>query len=113
LLIPNSGYKNLNREGNEKFKREFPIGTRVKVWVDHSDFTKRTQIIGEVADWRVRVLTGGRLGVLRQGPEIEYEHLEVKVRVVEFMDIKKKEGIERYNKMTNDELWVSVGSMSK
>jgi len=106
-------YESSIRERNEKLKLEFPIGTQVKVWVDHSDFALRTQIIGEVVDWRVKVSKGSRLGTSRKGPEIESEYLEAKVRVVEFMDIRKKKRIERYNKMTNSELWVSTGLMKK
>jgi len=106
-------YESSIRERNEKIKMEFPIGTKVKVWVDHSDFAKRTQIIGEIVDWRVKVSKGGWLGVSRKGPEIENEHLEAKVRVIEFMDIRKKKRIERYNKMTNNELWISTSLMKK
>jgi hypothetical protein len=106
-------YESSIRERNEQLKMEFPIGTQVKVWVDHSDFANRTQIIGEVVDWRVKVSKGGWLGASRKGPEIENERLEAKVRVVEFMDIRKKKRIERYNKMTNNELWVSVDLMKK
>jgi hypothetical protein len=109
-------YESSIRARNEKLKGEFPIGTQVKVWVDHSDFAKRTQIIGEIVDWRdwgVKVSKGGWLGVSRKGPEIENEHLEAKVRVVEFIDIRKKKRIERYNKMTNNELWIGAASMRK
>jgi len=106
-------YESSIREGNEKLKTEYPIGTRVKVWVDHSDFALRTQIIGEIVDWRVTVSKGGHLGTSRKGPEIEYERLEAKVRVIEYMNVKKKKRIERYNKMKDNELWVSVGLMSK
>jgi len=106
-------YESAIRERNEKLKMEFPIGTRVKVWVDHSDFALRTQIIGEIVDWRVKVSKGGWLGVSQKGPQIENERLEAKVRVIEFMKPKKKKRIERYNKMTNNELWVNVDLMKK
>ncbi len=106
-------YESSIRERNEKLKQEFPIGMKVKVWVDHSDFAKRTQIIGEIVDWRTTISKGGNLGTSRKGPEIENERLEAKVRVIEYMNIKKKKRIERYNKMKNNELWVSVGLMSK
>ena len=59
-------YESSIREENEKLKMEFPIGTQVKVWVDHSDFAVRTQIIGEIADWRVIVSKGSRLGTSRK-----------------------------------------------
>lgn len=107
-------YESSIRERNEKLKMEFPTGTQVKVWVDHSDFAKRTQIIGEIVGWRVSISKNkSRLGTSRKGPEIEHERLEAKIKVVEFMDIKKKKRIERYNKMTNNELWVSAGSLIK
>jgi hypothetical protein len=106
-------YESSVREGNDKLKMEFPIGTRVKVWVDHSDFALRTQIIGEIVDWRIKVVNGGHLGTSQKGPKIERERLEAKVRVVEYMNIKKKKRIERYNKMTNNELWVNVDLMKK
>ncbi|GHS89587.1 hypothetical protein FACS1894201_10950 [Bacteroidia bacterium] len=108
-----NNYESSIREENEKLKMEFPIDARVKVWVDHSDFALRTQIIGEVVDWRVTVSKGGHLGYSRKGPEINNEYLEAKVRVIEYMNIKKKKRIERYNKMKDNELWVSVGLMSK
>ena len=97
------------RERNEKLKMEFPIGTQVKVWVDYSNFAKRTQIIGEIVDWRVKVSKIGRLGVSRKGPKIKDEYLEAKVRVVEFLDIGKKKRIERYNK----KFWVSTDLLKK
>lgn len=106
-------YESSIRERNEKLKMEFPIGTRVKVWVDHSDFAKRTQIIGEVVDWRVTVSKGGYLGASRKGPEIEDERLEAKVKVMEYLNIKKQKKIELHNKMKDNELWVSAGLMNK
>jgi hypothetical protein len=106
-------YESSIREENEKLKMEYPIGTRVKVWVDHSDFALRTQIIGEIVDWRVTISKGGHLGTSRKGPIIEHERLEAKVRVIKYMNIKKKKRIERYNKMKNNELWVNVSLMNK
>jgi len=106
-------YESSIRERNEKLKEEFPISMRVKVWVDHSDFALRTQIIGEIVDWRVKVTKGGHLDTSRKGPEIEHERLEAKVRIIEYMNVKKKKRIERYNKMKDNELWVSAGLMSK
>jgi len=112
-LQEKSRYESAIRERNEKVKIEFPIGTQIEVWVDHSFFGKGTQIIGEIVDWRVAVSKGGTLGSSRKGPEIEYERLEAKIKVIEFLDIRKKKKIERYNKMTNNELWVNAGSMKK
>ena len=105
-------YESSIRERNENLKMEFPVGTQVKVWVDHSDFALRTQVIGKIVDWQVTTSKGGRLGA-RKGPVIEHERLQAKVRVIEFMDIRKKKRIERYNKMTNNELWVNVELMTK
>jgi len=105
-------YESSIRERNEKLKIEFPIGSKVKVWADYSFWGMRSQIIGVIIDWRVKVSKGGQLGSLK-GPEIENEYLEAKIRVVEFMDIRKKKRIERCNKMANNELWLSVGSITK
>ena len=99
------------RERNEKLKMEFPIGSLVEAWVDISDF-KRSQITGEIVDWRVAVSKGGRLGSSK-GPEVNIEYLEAKVKVAEYMDIKKKKRIERRNRMTNNELWVNLNLIRK
>ncbi len=106
-------YENSIRERNEKLKLEFPIGSQVKAWVDYSTFGSRTQIIGEIVDWRVGVSKGGRLGSSPKGPEVENEYLEAKVKVIEFVDTKKKKKVERYNRMTNDELWVNINLINK
>jgi len=104
--------ENYIRERNEELKSEFPIGSHVKTWVKHSDFAKLTQIIGEIVEWRVAVAKGGRLGSPK-GPEIEHEYFEAKVKVLEFTDEKKRKRIERYNRMTNNELWVNINSIQK
>jgi hypothetical protein len=102
------------RERNEKLKMEFPFGTQVKVWVDYSWLGDRTQVIGEIVDWREVVSKSiTTLGTSPKGPKIEFKYLEAKIRIIEFMDIKKKRRVERNNRMTNDELWVTASSMRK
>ncbi len=105
-------YENSIRERNEKLKLEFPIGSQVKAWVDYSSGSN-TQILGEIVDWRVTVSKGGTLGASPKGPEIEVEHLEAKLKVIEFMDVKKQKRIERCNHMINNELWVGVSLIKK
>ena len=107
-------YESSIRERNEKLKSEFPIGSRVMAWVDCSFLGARCQIVGEIVDWRVSVSKfKSRLGSSPKGPEVEHEYLEAKLRVVEFMDIRKKKRIERHNRITNNELWVSNVSAIK
>ena len=106
-------YESSIRERNEKRKMEFPIGTQVKVWVVYSWLGDQTQIIGEIVDWRVGVSRGRTLGSSQKGPEIEAEYLEAKLKVIDFMDIRKKKRVERKNSVTNNELWVLTGSMRK
>jgi len=106
-------YENSIREENERLKQEYPIGSHVKAWVDHSTFGLRTEIIGEIVNWRVLVSkSSGRLNS-SNGPEIDSEYLEAQIKVIEYKDIKKKKKIERYNHVINNELWVNVNSISK
>ena len=99
-------HENMVREKNEKLKLEFPIGTQVKAWACYS------QIIGEIVEWRSIISKNGKLGS-QKGPDIEIEYLEAKVRILEFMDIKKKKRIERCNRMINSELWLNINSIKK
>jgi len=95
-------------------KMDFPIGSQVKVWVVYSWLGAQTQIIGEIVDWReIASKHHVTLGPSRKGPKLEIKTLEAKIRVIEFMDIKRKRRVERNNRMTNNELWVITGSMKK
>ena len=105
-------YESAIRERNEELKLEFPIGTFVKAWVDFSFWGRRSQVIGEIIDWKVVVRKSGRL-MSSNGPEIESENLKAKIKVTEFTDKSKEKRIVRYNKMTNGELWVEVYLMKK
>ena len=105
-------YESAIREKNEKLKLEFPIGTSVKAWVDFSFWGRRSQVIGEIIDWKVVIRKSGRL-MSYSGPEIESENLKAKIKVTEFTEKSKEKRIARYNKMTNGELWVEVYLMKK
>jgi len=99
---------------SEELKKEFPVGTQIKVWVRYSDSPKQiTRIIGEIVDWRVIVSKDNSFGITRKGPKFKIEHLEAKVRIIEFMDISKKEQVKSYKKIKNNELWVRTDSMKK
>jgi hypothetical protein len=97
------------REENEDKKLEFPIGSLVEVWATYNSKDNRSPVIGKIVDWRTAT-TKGWVG--SWALEIEMEYLEVKVKVVEFLDIEKKEGIERYSFMKNNELWVEIDRIS-
>lgn len=106
-------YENSIKEENEKLKQAFPIGSKVKAWVDYTFLGRRTEIIGIIEDWRE--VTSKSKGKLHSadGPEIEFVRLEAKVKVVEFLDNKKRKQVVRQNKMENDELWVNVTLIDK
>ena len=107
-------FENSIRQENEELKLEFPIGTYMKVRIDYSECGLHTYIIGEIIDWRVGgVKIIGNLGVTEKGSEIEAEYLEAKIRIVEFMDMEKKERVEgHYTRANNDELWVNVSEIN-
>ncbi len=107
-------YENSIRERNENLKQEFPIGSQVKTWVDYSFFGSRSEIMGEIVDWRTCISKyTRRLGSSTKGPQIQSEYLEAKIKVIKYIDAKKKKGIERYNHMENDEIWVNVNLIHK
>ena len=100
----------LIRARNEELKLEFPIGTKVKTWVLHSAFGS-SQIIGEIVDWQVKVKVANFGSPMV--PEFECEYLVVKLKILEYTNIKKKHRIESYNRIKNDELWININSIKK
>lgn len=106
-------YENSIKEENEKLKQTFPIGSKVKAWVDYSFLGRRTEIIGIIKDWReVTSMSKGKLNSADK-PEIKFVCLEAKVKVVEFSNNKKRKQVVRQNNMENDELWVNVTFIDK
>lgn len=100
-------------EENEKLKQTFPIGSKVKAWVDYNSFGRRTEIIGIVEDWReVTSKSKSKLNS-PDGPEIKFVYLEAKVKVIELLDNKKMKQVARQNKMENNVLWVNVTLINK
>jgi len=118
-------FGNFIRERNENKKLEFPIGTHVKAWVTCPNSSMRIQIIGEVIEWRVAIRDGlsviffsniredGSSGPQLQGPEMELEYLEAKIKIIEFADSRRAREFRRRNRLIrNNMLWVDVGRNS-
>ena len=106
-------YENSINENNEKLKQQYLIGSKVKAWVDYSFLGSRSPIIGEIVDWRVCVSKSKSRLNSPNGPEIEIKYLEAKVKVQEYLEIKKKRRIEKRNNMINKEVWINVNSINK
>ena len=106
-------YENSINENNEKLKQQYLIGSKVKAWVDYSFLGSSSPIIGEIVDWRVCVSKSKSRLNSPNGPEIEIKYLEAKVKVQEYLEVKKKRRIEKRNNMINNEVWIHVDLISK
>jgi len=103
--------ENLYRERNEELKLKFPIGSQVKVWATYNAFGARSPIIGEIIDWRATVRKSGAL--TPKGTMLEIEYIEAKIKIIQYIDITKKEGIENQLRRTNNELWANEFSIEE
>jgi len=101
--------ENLYQERNEELKLKFPVGSQVKVWAEYNAFGARSQVIGEIIDWRATIRKGSAL--TPKGTLLEIEYIEAKIKIIQFLDITKKEGIENQTRRTNNELWVNANSI--
>lgn len=91
-----------NRENDSIYKEtirektgDFKPGTRIRGWVNYSDGVfsgGRTQIEGEIIDW---------------------EGIKAKVKIDKFLDDKKKNRVLRYNKVKDNEIYVSYYLLEK
>ncbi|WP_243346019.1 DUF6794 domain-containing protein [Parabacteroides sp. FAFU027] len=99
------------REKKEKQKQSFPIGSKIKAWVEYNSVGNRTEIIGTVIEWRYVDEKGKRLST--DGTYFKLKDVEAKIKVIEFIDKKKKNQVEKQNQMTTDELWVNIGQLEK
>lgn len=99
------------REKREKQKQSFPIGSKIKAWVDYTSGGLTTQIEGKIVDWRYVDEKGKRL--LPDGTYFKLKDIEAKIKVTEFIDKKMKNRVEKQNQMTTDELWVNIEVLRK
>lgn len=99
------------REKKEKQKQSFPIGSKIKAWVDYTSGGLTTQIEGNIVDWRYVDEKGKRL--LPDGTYFKLKDIEAKIKVTEFIDKKMKNRVEKQNQMTTDELWVNIEELRK
>ena len=98
-------------EKREKQKQSFPIGSKIKAWVDYNSVGNRTEIVGTVIEWRYVDEKGKRLSP--DGIDLKLKDVEAKVRVTAFSDKKRKKQVEKQNQMTTDELWVNIDQLEK
>lgn len=99
------------REKREKQKQSFPIGSKIKTWVDYNSVGNRTEIIGTVLEWRYVDEKGKRL--LPDGTYFKLKDVEAKIKVTAFIYKKMKNRVEKQNQMTTDELWVNIEELRK
>jgi len=99
------------KEKKEKQKQSFPIGSKIKAWVDYTSGGLRTQIEGNIVEWREVEEKGKRLSP--DGTYFKLKDVEAKIRVTAFIDKKKKNRVEKQNQMTTDELWVNIERLEK
>ena len=70
-------------------------GTKVRGWVDYS----------------IGAISGGRTQI--EGEIIEWSDIKAKVRIDKFLDEKKRNRVIRYNKLTNNEIWIHALLLEK
>ena len=98
-------------EEKEKQKHSFPIGSKIKAWVEYTSGGLRTQIEGNIVGWREVDEKGKRLSP--DGTYFKLKDVEAKIRVTTFIDKKKKNRVVKQNQITTDELWVNIEQLEK
>jgi hypothetical protein len=99
------------REKKEKQKQSFPTGSKIKAWVDYTSGGLKTQIEGNIVEWREVEEKGKRISP--DGTYFKLKDVEAKIKVTTFIDKTKKKRVEKQNQMTTDELWVNIEQLEK
>ena len=91
-----------NRENDSQYKEtikektsDLKPGTKIRGWVNYSD----------------GIISGGRTQI--EGEIITWEGIKAKVKIDKFLDDKKKNRVLRYNKVKDDEIYVSYYLLEK
>jgi hypothetical protein len=91
-----------NRQNDSLYKKtieektsDFKPGTKIRGWVNYSD----------------GIISGGRTQI--EGEIIAWEGIEAKVKINKFLDEKKKNRVLRYNKVKDNQIYVSYYLLEK
>lgn len=104
-------FEKSEKDRKEKIKLSYPLGSKIKAWVDYTAGGLRTPIEGILVEWREVVEKGKRLSPV--GTSFKLMDVEAKVRVITFIDKNKKKRVEKRNNMKTDELWINIKQLEK
>jgi hypothetical protein len=99
------------KEKIEELKLSYPLGSKIKTWVEYTSGGLRTPIEGIVVEWREVDEKGQRMSP--DGTYFKLKDVEAKVRVTTFIEKNKKKSVEKQNQMKTDELWVNIERLEK
>jgi len=85
----------IEKENIKKLTSDFIPGTKIKGWVSYSD----------------GIFSGGRTQI--EGEILEWQGIKAKVRIERFIDERKRNRVLRYNKVKNNEIFVSYYMIEK
>lgn len=102
-------YERMVKERIEKAKQSFPLGSKIRAFVEYPPTGKYTDIEGFVTDWREVEGKGDSLF-----PNFfKLKHGEAKIKVIEYMENDKIKRVEKQNEKTINELWVNIELLEK